>query len=120
MGAFNVVSNCHIVCDLCSGSGGHCDDVISVQFYPTTALMATSSNNETAKLWVLLPNQMSATCVATLKGHMDRIYSNAFHPSAPLLATSSVDKTAKLRRISPDQTSASFLETLEGHSDGVN
>jgi len=68
----------------------------SVAFHPTALLLATGSDDSTAKLWRLSSDYSAATCVATLAGHSNIVYSVAFHPTAPLLATGSFDKTAKL------------------------
>ena len=76
---------------------GHGDDIYAVAFHPTAPLLATGSEDPTAKLWRLSSDNSSATCVATLAGHSS-VFSVAFHPTSPLLATGSKDKTAKLWR----------------------
>jgi WD40 repeat protein len=85
------------------GKHGHQDSVISVAFHPELPLLATGSEDNTAKLWNFNPHglesgNMSATCVATLRVHRKAVTSVAFHPKLPILATSSKDNTAKLSR----------------------
>ena len=93
--------------------------VCSVAFHATLPLLATGSDDKTAKLWCLSPDYSEAICVATLVGHGQKIRHVAFHPTAPLLATTSNDKTAKLWQISRDNSSAKCVATLEGHSGDV-
>ncbi len=71
---------------------------VPVAFHPTAPLLATGSEDKTAKLCRFSPDGSAATCVATLAGHSSSVYSVAFHPTAPLLATGSYDKTVKLWR----------------------
>ena len=99
---------------------GHTGLVYSVAFHPTAPLLATGSHDRTAKLWLLSPDNSSATCVATLRGHTYSVESVAFHPTAPILATGSGDGTAKLWLLSSDNLSATCVATLEGHRDSVN
>jgi WD40 repeat protein len=98
---------------------GHSNRVCSVAFHPTAPLLATGSDDKTAKLWRFSPDGSTATCVATLAGHSEEVMSVAFHATAPLLATGSDDKTAKLWRFSPDGLTATCVATLEGHSGSV-
>jgi hypothetical protein len=102
------------------GRDGHSDIVNSVAFHPTALLLATGSEDKTAKLWRFSSDGSRATCVATLAGHSKGVRSVAFHPKYPFLATGSDDTTAKLWRFSPDDSSpATCVATLEGHSKGL-
>lgn len=92
------------------------DSVTCVAFHPTAPLLATGSNDRTAKVWLLSPDNTSATLVANLKGHKQDITSLAFHPTDLLLATTSYDNTVKLWRVFPDSSSATCVATLKGHS----
>jgi len=88
---------------------GHRERVNSVAFHPTANLLATGSDDDTAKLWRFSPDGSTATCVATLEGHRTIVNSVAFHPTANLLATGSHDQTAKLWRFSPDGSAANNM-----------
>jgi WD40 repeat protein len=126
---------------------GHINPVTSVACHPTAPLLATGSEDDTlfghshtSKLWRLMPDNSSATCVATLEGnrrdprHAEHVWclsafhgtkaegtvtSVAFHPTAPLLVTGSKDNTVKLWRLSSDNSSATCVATLEGHRNDV-
>jgi WD40 repeat protein len=102
----NMLATC--VANLVS-PGKHFFQAISVVFHPSLPLLATTSWDDTAKLWSFNPHgtkaaNMSATCVATLggwgrpDGHDKWVTSVAFHPKLPLLATGNSDITAKLWR----------------------
>lgn len=76
--------------------------VLSVAFHPTKPLLATGSNDNTAKLWQYSPDGATVRCIATLEGHSYWVHSVAFHPTENILATGSRDKTAKVWRFSSD------------------
>jgi WD40 repeat protein len=97
-------------------------DVNSVAFHPTAnpPLLASGSNDNTVRLWLLSSDNSSATCVATLAGHSNWVNSVAFHSTAPLLATGSSDKTVRLWLLSSDNSSATCVATLAGHSGYVS
>ena len=90
--------------------------VESIAFHPTWPLMATGSMggslDKTVNLWQLSPDNMSATCVASLAarqyGHTRPVRSVAFHPTLPFLASGSDDKSVKLWQISYDNRSATW------------
>jgi WD40 repeat protein len=99
----NTSADCVATLDRENGCKGHSGNVYSVAFHPTAPLLATSSIDDTIKLWQLSSDNSSATCVATLdksnEGHSSSVLSVAFHPKAPLLATSSADNTVKLWKL---------------------
>jgi WD40 repeat protein len=116
------------VSTLDSSNNGHDDSVLSVAFHTTLPLLATCSEDNTAKLWRLVHTSdgsiSAAICVATLDssndGHSDGVESVVFHPTLPLLATGSYDRTAKLWRFTPDGSAAICVATLEGHYASIN
>jgi len=98
---------------------GHSKSVLSVAFHPTMPLLATGSEDRTAKLWRFEPDGSTVTCVATLEGNTNRVISVAFHPTATILATGGFREAAKLWRFSPDGSAsnnmlATCVKTIEG------
>jgi WD40 repeat protein len=125
----NMLATCVAILE---GEHGHKYGVLSVAFHPMLPLLATSSMDNTAKLWSFDPHglargNMSETCITTLEGeqgHKRGVSVVAFHPSLPLLATGSWDQTAKLWRFNThgaekDNMSATCVATLTGHRNDV-
>ena len=78
----------------CVNLMGHSDYVYSVAFHPTAPLLATGSEDSTAKLWLLLPDNLEATaCVATLRAGRGEVTSLGFDPMGTVLATGNFDGT---------------------------
>ena len=61
-------------------------------FSPDGTLLATASDNRTARLWKVA----SGAPVAILTGHKTAVYGAAFSPDGTLLATASCENTARL------------------------
>jgi WD40 repeat protein len=107
-------------------NGGHKDTVTSVAFHPTLHFFATSSWDNTAKIWrVNTSDDSKATCMATLNesngGHNRWIYSVAFHPKEPILASVSDDNTIKLWYLNtPDGSNVTCIVTLDESKNGHN
>ncbi|HBB34025.1 MAG TPA: hypothetical protein DDZ80_22650 [Cyanobacteria bacterium UBA8803] len=74
---------------------GHQEGVKSVRFSPDGKLLATSSNDGTARLWNIKGNHL----LAEFKGHKDSVNSMSFSPDGKFLVTASSDGTAKLWRV---------------------
>jgi WD40 repeat protein len=70
---------------------GHNGRVNSVSFSPNGDVIATTSDDRTAKLWDLQGN-----CLVTLTGHNISVTSVCFSPTGKAIATASSDTTAKL------------------------
>ncbi len=98
--------SCHRECAITFG--GHRGAVMAVNFSQDGSLIATGSQDKTAKIW-----KLDGTCIKTLKGHEAAIYSVEFSPTN-LIATGSQDKTVKLW-----QLDGTCIKTLEGHEDSV-
>ena len=78
---------------------------------PGRALLATASNDGTARLW----DPATGDCLRTLTGHTGTVDGVAFSPDGRLLATASDDETARLW----DPATGDHLRTLTGHTTGL-
>jgi WD40 repeat protein len=74
---------------------GHRKKVYSVAFSLDGRLLASSSGDQTIKLWWLPSGEL----LGTLQGHKNSVYSVAFSPNGNFLASGSRDKTIKLWEI---------------------
>jgi WD40 repeat protein len=98
---------------------GHSDVVLGVAFSTDGQIIATGSDDKTAKLW-----RRDGSLLTTLKGHSDAVYGVAFSPIPPtplkkggyegIIATASGDTTAKLWK-----KDGTLITTLRGHSKAV-
>jgi WD40 repeat protein len=93
-----------------SAAVGHTGSGTGCAFSPDGALLATVSDDGTARLW----RAADGTQQAVLSGHTGGVWDCAFSPDGTLLATAGDDRTARLWRIA-DSSSL----TLTGHTDGV-
>lgn len=97
----------------------------SVDIAPNNSLLATGSQDRTAKLFTITYNPPSkannytpsakVTPLAALKGHKRGVWSVSFSPTDPALLTTSGDRTAKLWSL----RDFSCVKTFEGHSHSV-
>lgn len=92
-------------------AAGHIGGVISCAFSPNAALLATASDDGTARLW----NVPDGTVQAVLAGHTGGVWGCAFSPDGTLLATTSDDRTARLWNVADGTLHA----VLAGHTDWV-
>jgi WD40 repeat protein len=117
---------CRLITTLGWENDGHRSRVISVAFHPELPLLATGSDDNTAKLWRFSADGSTTICVATMEGrhgHTGAVTSVAFHSKLPLLATGSKDRTAKLWRFSANGLLVTCVATLEGkhgHRNWIN
>lgn len=98
---------------------GHTSHIQSVTFHKDGTLLASTSKDGTAKIWLLSDDRKRATCMSTLRGHSCGISSGAFHPTEPVFVTSSWDNTIKFWRFSKNSEEAVCVETLTKNRDHV-
>jgi hypothetical protein len=72
---------------------GHTDAVLGVTFSPDGQLLATTSFDQTVRLWDVATGQPHG---APLTGHTASMWAVAFSPDGRLLATGSEESTARL------------------------
>lgn len=88
----------------------HQKDINCVTVSPNDKIIATASQDKTAKLW-----SDSLTLLGTLRGHRRGVWCVRFSPVDQVIATSSADCTVKLWSI----TELNCLKTFEGHESSV-
>jgi WD40 repeat protein len=91
--------------------GGHQDVVFALNFSPDGALIATGSDDGTARVWEVSTGRE----VLLLTGHTAPIRSVVFSPDGKWLATGSYDGTARLW----DARTGKELRTFSGHEAAV-
>ncbi|WP_406270826.1 caspase family protein [Streptomyces sp. NBC_00191] len=89
---------------------GHSTQVFSVAFSPDGKLLASSSNDNTVRLWDVATRKQLGN---PLTGHTDSARSVAFSPDGKLLASSSDDKTVRLWDVA---TRKQLGNPLTGHT----
>lgn len=83
------------------------------RFSSNSRLIATGSNDATAKIWTVEGKQ-----IAVLEGHTGTVRSVNFSPDGQLLATASNDQTVRIWQLTPGQP-PTLLHTLTGHKGEV-
>ncbi|XP_077388823.1 transducin beta-like protein 3 isoform X2 [Festucalex cinctus] len=89
-------------------------DINSVAVSPNDKLLATGSQDRTAKLWSLA-GDAAIDLLGVFRGHRRGVWSVCFSPVDQVLATSSADGTAKLWSLQD----FNCLKTFEGHDTSV-
>jgi WD40 repeat protein len=90
----------------------HKNTVWSLAFSPDSQLLASSSGDQTIKLWQLNSGELLRTIS---RAHLDTIWSVAISPDGLILVSGSGDKTVKIWNLNTGE----LLRTLEGHTDTV-
>ncbi|HZG38868.1 MAG TPA: hypothetical protein VEZ50_09330, partial [Nodosilinea sp.] len=90
---------------------GHRERIWAVAIAPDDGLIASGSEDYTAKLW----DPTTGDCLCTLTGHSSQVKTVAFAPDGTCLATGSQDCTLKLWDLA-----GQCLLTLRGHHSAVS
>jgi WD40 repeat protein len=85
--------------------------VWAIAFSPDGRLMASGSDDTTAKIW----DMETRTCRHTLVGHHGSIWAIAFSPDGTQLVTGSNDQTIRLW----DVALGALLQTIYGHESTI-
>lgn len=89
----------------------HKEDVNCITFSPNDKMIATTSQDKTAKLW----STSDLSLLGVLRGHRRGIWSARFSPTDQILMTTSADCTIKLWSLA----TMSCLKSFEGHDSSV-
>jgi len=89
----------------------HDKDINSITVSPNDKLLATGSQDKTAKIWLV----SDGSTIGTLRGHKKGIWCVRFSPVDQCVATSSADSTIKIWALSD----LSCVKTFEGHTSSV-
>jgi WD40 repeat protein/3',5'-cyclic AMP phosphodiesterase CpdA len=89
---------------------GHTRGVNAVAFSPDGTLIATGSDDRTARIW----DASTGAPRTTLTGHTDAVRAVAFSPDGTVIATGSADRTARIW----DAATGGALATLTGSGGG--
>ncbi|GAB0095117.1 transducin beta-like protein 3 [Sergentomyia squamirostris] len=89
----------------------HEKDINSVTISPNDKMLATASQDKTAKIW----NADDLSLVGVLKGHKRGVWCVRFSPVDQVLLTTSADGSLKIWAI----TSLSCLKSFEGHESSI-
>ena len=94
-----------------TGTTGHTGMVTGCAFSPDGALLATTSDDGTTRLWQVADR----TERAVWTGHTGGVWDCAFSPDGRLLATASNDRTARLWEVA----TGAEVAVLSGHTEWV-
>ncbi|MDF5728571.1 MAG: WD40 repeat domain-containing protein, partial [Rhizonema sp. PD38] len=90
---------------------GHEKNITALSFSDDSTMLATASDDHTAKVWSIPDGRL----VKSLQGHAKGLTSVSFSPDGKILATASQDGTAKIWSISNGRE----IQTLKGHKKSI-
>jgi len=93
----------------------HDKDINSIAVAPNNKILATGSQDKTAKIWSLADGLHSLTLLAVLRGHKRGVWAVQFSPVDQVVATASGDGNIKMWSISD----FGCIRTFEGHDSSV-
>jgi hypothetical protein len=98
---------------------GHTGAVWGVAFSPDGHTLATSSNDQTVRLWDVSNRDQPHPLGSPLTGHTGAVVGVAFSPDGHTLATSSYDRTVRLWDVSNRVQPRPLGSPLTGHTNEV-
>lgn len=93
----------------------HDKDINSIAIAPNDKIIATGSQDKTAKVWALQDGLGNLSLLSVLRGHKRGIWDVQFSPVDQVVVTASGDGNIKMWSI----TDFSCVRTLEGHDSSV-